>query len=276
MRRLSPLLLLPLTLLLACDADEDGLSNADEKELGTDPDLADTDGDGLSDGQEVNDLGTDPLSLDSDADGYLDQEEVAVGSDPADAASVIYTGSWPYNADKDEMGAPDLGGSLQVGDTFPRFSLTDQHGQSVDVYDFFGQGVPVIVDISAMWCGPCNALADMVATGEDEYGFSNEWGHIKEHLDAGAMRWITILGENKMGNEMTLSAAEKWEDDHPRADIPILFEEGAKTTAYALLADAWPTVYLVDADGTILSRPGSTDSAFYKALDAADAWSPAE
>ncbi|WP_437395725.1 gliding motility-associated C-terminal domain-containing protein [Flagellimonas lutimaris] len=43
-----------------CDRDNDGLSDDNEIELGTDPDNADTDGDTIEDGQEVAD-GTDPL-----------------------------------------------------------------------------------------------------------------------------------------------------------------------------------------------------------------------
>ena len=57
------------------DADGDGVSDADERELGTDPDTADTDGDGLPDGQERK-LGTQPTNQDSDADGIPDAEEV--------------------------------------------------------------------------------------------------------------------------------------------------------------------------------------------------------
>ncbi|WP_282054302.1 gliding motility-associated C-terminal domain-containing protein [Maribacter luteus] len=43
------------------DCDDDGLSNEEENNLGTDPDIADTDGDMILDGQEITD-GTDPLN----------------------------------------------------------------------------------------------------------------------------------------------------------------------------------------------------------------------
>jgi hypothetical protein len=91
------------------DRDGDGLSDADETSLGTDPLLRDTDGDGVSDEDEVR-AGTDPLAfparaepefsppepipeappappapLDQDADGVVDSDEAAYGTDPQKA-----------------------------------------------------------------------------------------------------------------------------------------------------------------------------------------------
>jgi outer membrane protein OmpA-like peptidoglycan-associated protein len=54
------------------DSDDDGLSDAREGELGTDPYDPDTDDDGLTDGEEVNTYGTDPLNADTDYDGLKD------------------------------------------------------------------------------------------------------------------------------------------------------------------------------------------------------------
>ncbi|MDP3445564.1 MAG: OmpA family protein [Ignavibacteria bacterium] len=58
------------------DKDNDGLTRCEEKELGTDPRNADTDGDGLRDGDEIKKYNTDPLNADSDKDGLKDGEEV--------------------------------------------------------------------------------------------------------------------------------------------------------------------------------------------------------
>jgi len=58
------------------DNDGDGLSNDEEKRLGTDPDNPDTDGDGLNDGAEVNTTKTDPKNPDTDGDGLNDGDEV--------------------------------------------------------------------------------------------------------------------------------------------------------------------------------------------------------
>ena len=69
------------------DADNDGLTDDQEAELGTNPNAPDSDGDGLNDGQEV-EVGTDPLDADSDDDGLTDGEEVNITeTDPNDLAS---------------------------------------------------------------------------------------------------------------------------------------------------------------------------------------------
>ena len=49
---------------------------------GTDPSVADSDGDGLSDGNEIYRHLTNPLSLDSDNDGINDAYEIQTGFDP--------------------------------------------------------------------------------------------------------------------------------------------------------------------------------------------------
>jgi uncharacterized repeat protein (TIGR01451 family)/uncharacterized protein (TIGR03382 family) len=81
-----------------CDADNDGLTDAEEKTLGTDPNKADSDGDGIDDKTETTPIGggtptkvdtdgdgkIDALDTDSDGDGLLDKDE-APGGKPVDS-----------------------------------------------------------------------------------------------------------------------------------------------------------------------------------------------
>jgi hypothetical protein len=71
--------------------DADGVSNADERLHGSDPQRKDTDFDGLTDGEELEKWFTDPVILDTDGDGIWDGDEVAAGSDPSDAESLPTT-----------------------------------------------------------------------------------------------------------------------------------------------------------------------------------------
>ena len=64
------------------DNDNDGLSNLTEYEInGTNPLVADTDGDGLNDGAEVS-AGSNPFDTDTDSDGMPDGWEVQYGLNP--------------------------------------------------------------------------------------------------------------------------------------------------------------------------------------------------
>ena len=94
---------------LSADTDGDGLSDGQEVNVyRTTPTNADTDGDGLKDGEEVG-RGTNPLATDSDGDGLLDGWEVAQGLDPVDAsgengASGDMDGDGLCNSDEQSLG----------------------------------------------------------------------------------------------------------------------------------------------------------------------------
>ena len=65
------------------DLDADNYPDAVELTVGLDPANADTDGDGVADGDEGALYGTDPLTGDTDGDGLADGDELfATGTDP--------------------------------------------------------------------------------------------------------------------------------------------------------------------------------------------------
>lgn len=64
------------------DYDADGLNSIEEKSYNTNILMADTDYDGLNDGDEIRIYLTDPLVSDTDDDGLLDGKEVTLGFDP--------------------------------------------------------------------------------------------------------------------------------------------------------------------------------------------------
>jgi hypothetical protein len=71
-------------------------------------DYVDSDGDGLSDYQELDVLGTDAYDADPDGDGAPDSDEIAFGSDPFDASSFPAVQAGPEDdVDTDGDGASD-------------------------------------------------------------------------------------------------------------------------------------------------------------------------
>ena len=71
------------------DGGPDGLTDLAEYEHGGDPDKADTDGDGLRDGEEVNTHGTSPADADTDGDFMPDKWELDRALDPTDSSNVM-------------------------------------------------------------------------------------------------------------------------------------------------------------------------------------------
>jgi len=128
----------PTTTTGPVDSDGDGLSNAEERELGTEPESADTDNDGLQDGREVNELGTDPTDPDTDGDGLQDGREVSeLETDPTDAdtdgdglndGQEIERGTDPTGPDTDDDRLDD-GMEVERG-TDPTAADTDEDGLS--------------------------------------------------------------------------------------------------------------------------------------------------
>jgi hypothetical protein len=109
-------------------------------DTGTNPTKADTDGDGLDDGDEVNTHGTNPHIADSDGDGFSDGSEITAGTDPNNANSnpdlsddlteglIAY---WPFDDDTlDSVGTND--GTLMGSDPNLAFSA-GKFGNGVDL-----------------------------------------------------------------------------------------------------------------------------------------------
>jgi outer membrane protein OmpA-like peptidoglycan-associated protein len=106
--------------LMERDSDGDGLSDYDEIYVySTNPLSPDTDEDGLNDYEEVMTYGTDPLNPDSDGDGLSDGDEVNVyNTDPLDADTdgdglsdgdeVLQYETDPLNPDTDGDGLTDF------------------------------------------------------------------------------------------------------------------------------------------------------------------------
>ncbi|MTB91299.1 YSIRK-type signal peptide-containing protein, partial [Streptococcus sp. zg-36] len=116
------------------DTDGDGVSDDQEIADRTDPSKADSDGDGVNDGDEKTN-GTDPLKSDSDGDGLSDGKEKELGTDPLKADSdgdgvndgdEKANGTDPLKADSDEDGLSD-GKEKELG-TDPTKADTDGDG----------------------------------------------------------------------------------------------------------------------------------------------------
>lgn len=220
----------------------------------------DSDGDGLTDAEEAR-LGTDPTRPDSDGDGYLDGDEVAEGSDPTDGSSGIYAGGWPYQHDKDQVPDADLAAEVKAGDAFGDFVGVDPSGDDVHLYDFAGHGRLVLVDVSAEWCEPCRDLASWLSGGEDPTGLEERFSAVRSAVARGDVYWVTLLDQDKTGQAPDREAATRWDDAYPARGVPVLANPENGTLLHHLGQSAYPNLHVLTDDMRIVYRndPGGLE-----------------
>ena len=162
------------------DNDGDLLSNDFEESIGTDPDNADTDGDGFEDGEEYVNYFS-PTKDDDYPYTNADYPRTALpNSEDWDALREA--------ADADE----DMGRGWDEGEFSKSWAADDQYGDNLLLKRFYGQ--VVVIDISAEWCPPCRAAA---------LTFEDEWQELKDH----GVMMITVLGD---GLSSADSIADRW------------------------------------------------------------------
>lgn len=124
------------------DTDKDGLTDAEEKTLGTDPNDSDSDGDGVLDKDEV---GTDSSKpLDTDGDGTIDALDEDDDGDGLLTRKENYGGT-PQTTDTDKDGTADFRDKDDDNDGIPTSAEKPDNntdGAPDDATDTDGDGIP--------------------------------------------------------------------------------------------------------------------------------------
>ncbi len=126
--------------------------------------------------------------------------------------------------------------SQTVGEHPCNFTLSDQDDEEVSLYDFYGS--TIILDLSAMWCGPCQAAGSDVQ--ETVERFSDE-----------DLSYITVLIENLSGEPPTQSDAQLWASSLGIESEPILRGSRDLLNANPSLGwplTSWPTFILITSE----------------------------
>lgn len=104
----------------------------------------DPDKDGLADAGEAA-LGSDPGNPDSDDDGFNDGDEAAENTNPMDAEDHPYLGGWKIGACRDDIEPTGQAEGEVAGD----FELMDQFDEKVSLHDFCDRVVLMV--FAAFW-----------------------------------------------------------------------------------------------------------------------------
>jgi len=134
--------------------------------------------------------------------------------------------------------------ALPQGTTAPDWTLTDIDGETHHLYDYLDQGIHVILDFSATWCGPCwnyHNSGVMEALWED-YGPDGTGEIMIFMVEGDSDTNLACLYGSSGCNNTTYG-------DWTQVPYPILNLEGSDlsyTTAYNVTY--WPTIYGINAN----------------------------
>jgi hypothetical protein len=147
---------------------------------------------------------------------------------------------------------PGWGGFAAVGQPAPHFSGTNQFGEEVSICAY--EGLPLVIDTSAVWCGPCQMLS-LCLGGDDNQCLSLFGGDpqvltyliypLREQISAGTFAWVTVLMENQFNGPPALSDAQAWDQAFPVENVWVIPDVDQKYYPY-LQISAFPSVWLID------------------------------
>jgi thiol-disulfide isomerase/thioredoxin len=154
----------------------------------------------------------------------------------------------------DEPPAPEGNGSFYVGERVPDFRLVDQYGDEVSLWQFVGK--VVLLDVSTMWCSPCQELGSTT---------QETWEHYNEEGED--FVYITVLQENVEGQPPSTADINVWVDGFGIGQ-PVLADGDKTGVAGAVLQGQYPALIVIDRDLTMVERVSSpTDAEVHAALD---------
>jgi len=149
------------------------------------------------------------------------------------------------------MSVSFLQAQLPDGSVAPNFNAKDINGRTWNLYDVLATGRPVLIDISATWCGPCWSYHESGAL-ESFYALYGPQGEGKAMVffveGDGATNTDCLYGPTGCNN----STQGNWVEDTP---YPI-FDNNIIANAYN--TNYFPTVYLICPD-KILTEVGQVD-----------------
>lgn len=150
------------------------------------------------------------------------------------------TSDWvaPDNAwDQATPPADLVGEGMSVGQVAPDFRMMDQNGQEVSLWQFYGS--VIIIDVSTMWCAPCQKLADEICSVQGDY-------------ESQGFAYLTVLPQNTVGEIPSQDDLVEWTTDH-NICAPVLSDDVG--LGDVLVPDgAFPSLTVIDQDMKVVNE----------------------
>ena len=127
-------------------------------------------------------------------------------------------------------------GQLPSGSTAPNFIVTDVDGEVHNLYEILDSGKSVLLDLFAVWCGPCWTFAEMGVFEDFNETYGNSIVAIAVEADPSTPADFLDGGGNSIGDWTELIGYSLANDDLIGDDYQLSF---------------YPTIYLICPDRTV-------------------------
>jgi hypothetical protein len=136
-------------------------------------------------------------------------------------------------------------------------------GEAVNVCEW--AGTPIVMDLSALWCGPCHMASAYLATGTGQDPFSGIGPDLRTMIGDGTAIWLTFLVQDDTNGDATTMHAAAWDAMYHHDNIPVLNELDTPMLPNYLQVGCWPTAWVIDPE---LNFHGLDDCATWNQLAA--------
>jgi hypothetical protein len=150
------------------------------------------------------------------------------------------------DGDGDACGVDPGWGTVAIGQPVKHVASHNYLGEEVNLCDW--AGVPIVMDLSAVWCGPCNMASAYLSSGAGQDPFSGLGPQLRSRIDAGTLVWATYLVQDANGADATVMNAAQWDAQYHHDLIPVVNELDTPMLPNYLQVGCWPTATVVDPD----------------------------
>lgn len=135
-------------------------------------------------------------------------------------------------------------GSPTVGEPAKHIQGFDQTGAEFNMCKY--GGTPIIIDVAAVWCGPCNDVSQYFAQGgADPFG-SGLGEQLTTMINNDSVIWMTTLVEDANSGPATVDIAAAWDQMYPNPKIPVVVEGDIPMLPGYFSLGCWPSAFIVD------------------------------
>ena len=114
----------------------------------------------------------------------------------------------------------------------------DHNGNTFDLYQHYGS--LIVLDLSAMWCGPCNQAGSHAQAVQDAYAGDD-------------LIYVTVLIDDLQGNDPDLDDLQHWATSYGNTTSPVVAGKRTmlQSSGGAWGLTSWPTFFYIDREMVI-------------------------